>query len=406
MMMSPAARRAPRLAATVAVALLAAALTWAALLAAPQRAAAVPTAAQIDTFLAAQGSPMVGMGATFVAAGREHGVDPAFLVAITGAETGFGKLIYQEGGDYCTFNAWNWFWGPTRPLSDFASWADGCDQVAAGLAGALYYGAGRYAVADIAPVYCPDGTQCWINNVSTFMLQLGGNPGDTRWLAASAPTGPAALDLGSAVTLSQGPYYTGQTLKATFALTNTGGQGATWDAITLHVRGPGEVPYDLGSTKPFTLQPGQSWAFTAPWSLDQKGAWYGWIEVEKGGVWTHVGKSPAFEITVADPPAGKLSVSPVPWHARAGSKLMVGGVLRPAYQAAHRSIKVTYYFRSHDSWVRVGTVAAKVRRSSQRATYRAALALTHPGQWRLRAWAPPQGGRAAVWSAWRSVTIR
>jgi hypothetical protein len=390
----------------MAVALLAAALACAALLAAPQRAAAAPTAAQIDTFLAAQGSPMAGMGATFVADGRQYGVDPAFLVAITGAETGFGRLIYQEGGDYCTFNAWNWFWGPTRPQSDFTSWADGCDHVAAGLAGTLYYGAGRYAVLDIALVYCPDGTQAWINNVSTFMLQLGGNPSDTRWLAPSAPTGPAALDLGSAVTLSKGPYYTGQTLKATFALTNTGGQGATWDAITMHVRGPGEIPYDLGSSKPFTLQPGESWAFTAPWSLAQKGSWYGWIEVQKGGVWTHVGKSPAFEITVADPPAGSLSASPAPWDARADKNLVVGGVLRPAYQATGRSIKVTYYFRFHQTWVHIGTVTAKVRQWSQRATYRAALALTHPGQWRLRAWAPPQGGRAAVWSAWRSVTVR
>jgi len=33
--------------------------------------------------------------------------------------------------------------------------ADGCDHVAAGLAGTLYYGAGHYAVVDIAPVYCP-----------------------------------------------------------------------------------------------------------------------------------------------------------------------------------------------------------------------------------------------------------
>ena len=404
--MSAGARRKHSLAASMAVALLAAALACAALLAAPQRAAAAPTAAQIDTFLAAQGSPMAGMGATFVADGRQYGGDPAFLVAITGAETSFGKLIYQEGGDYSTFNAWNWFWGPTRPLSDFTSWADGCDHVAAGLAGTLYYGAGHYAVVDIAPVYCPDGTQAWINNVSTFMLQLGGNPADTRWLTPSAPTGPAALDLGSAVTLSQGPYYTGQTLKATFALTNTGGQGATWDAITMHVRAPGEVPHDLGSSKPFTLQPGQSWAFTAPWSLDQKGSWYGWIEVEKAGVWTHVGKSPAFEITVADPPAGTLSVSSVPWRARADEKLVASGVLRPAYHAAGRTIKVAYYVRSHQIWVRMGTVTAKVRHSPQQATYRVALAFTHPGQWRLCAWAPPQGGRAAVLSAWRTVTVR
>jgi len=44
----------------------------------------------------------------------------------------------------------------------------------------------------------------------------------------------------------------------------------------MHVRAPGEVPHDLGSSKPFTLQRAVV-GFTAPWSLDQKGSWYGWM---------------------------------------------------------------------------------------------------------------------------------
>ena len=94
-------------------------------------AAAAPDAAQIDDFLAAHGSPMTGTGATFAAEGREHGVDPAFLVAIAGAETSFGELLYSENGDQCTYNAFNWFFGPTWPQSDFGSWDEAIGRVAA-----------------------------------------------------------------------------------------------------------------------------------------------------------------------------------------------------------------------------------------------------------------------------------
>ena len=97
-------------------------------------AAAAPGAAQIDDFLAQHASPMTGTGATFVAEGREHGVDPAFLVAISGAETSFGRFLYSEGGDQCTYNAFNWFYGATWPHSDFSSWDEAIARVAQGLA--------------------------------------------------------------------------------------------------------------------------------------------------------------------------------------------------------------------------------------------------------------------------------
>src|SRR5450759_4570219 len=148
-------------------------------------AAAAPDASQIDDFLAAHSSPLTGTGATFVAEGRAYGVDPAFLVAISGAETSFGQLLYAENGDQCTYNAFNWFFGPTWPLSDLGSWDEAIGRVAQGLAGELYYGADRVEAGAIAPKYCPDGTGNWISNVTSFMTQLGGDPADTRLAAAS-----------------------------------------------------------------------------------------------------------------------------------------------------------------------------------------------------------------------------
>ena len=44
----------------------------------------------IDTYLRDQGSPLAGQGANFVATGNQYGVDPYFLVSLTGAETSFG----------------------------------------------------------------------------------------------------------------------------------------------------------------------------------------------------------------------------------------------------------------------------------------------------------------------------
>ena len=48
------------------------------------------TTAQIDTILAAWGSPAAGQGADFVAAGRQYGIDPAFGLAFYAEESGCG----------------------------------------------------------------------------------------------------------------------------------------------------------------------------------------------------------------------------------------------------------------------------------------------------------------------------
>ena len=152
---------------------------------------------QIDAFLLARGSPLAGEGTTFCAAGRRYGVDPAFLVAITGAESNFGQLLVSDGSATATYNAFNWFWAPTRLASSFTSWSRAIATVAQGLSGPLYYGAGRYAVADIAPVYCPQGTSAWISNVTAFMAELGADPGDTRWAAGLMRTAPSSYDTGT-----------------------------------------------------------------------------------------------------------------------------------------------------------------------------------------------------------------
>ena len=266
-------------------------------------ATAAPDAAQLDAFLAAHQSPMTGMGAVFVAQGQANGVDPAFLVAIAGAETSFGQLLYVKDGDLATFNAFNWFFGPTWPQSDFASWDDGIARVAAGLAGDLYYGAGLVAVADIAPRYCPDGTAAWIANVTAFLTELGGNPADTRLAASYGPpvTQPGLLELQGKVRVTGHRFKVGDTAKARFTITNSGGQALQLDGITLAVRGSAGSAVDLVSRAPLGLAPGESRVVLARWRLDQAGDWHGWIQVEQQGVVSLVGDAEAFSFAVKLP---------------------------------------------------------------------------------------------------------
>ena len=265
-------------------------------------AAAAPDAARIDDFLAAHDSPMTGTGAVFVAEGREHGVDPAFLVAIAGAESSFGQLLYSENGDECSYNAFNWFFGPTWPQSDFGSWDEAIGRVAQGLAGELYYGAGLYSVEAIAPRYCPDGTSNWINNVTSFMTQLGGDPADTQLGQESAPppdTRPGLVALVGSVTLGGGAREVGRDVSVQFTITNCGGQPIALEGIRLAVRGPAGASADLVSDQALTLTPGQALDVSASWPLDTVGAWHGWIEVVQNGEPSLVGDKKAFAFRVS-----------------------------------------------------------------------------------------------------------
>jgi hypothetical protein len=260
---------------------------------------AAPDAAQIDAFLAAHSSPMAGTGDAFVAEGAEHGVDPAFLVAIAGAESSFGVYLYSENGDSCTFNAFNWFYGPTWPQSDFASWTQAIARVAEGLSGSLYYGSGLFSVQAIAPRYCPDGTDNWIANVTAFMSALGGDPADTRLdgdVLISSEPGLVTLD--GDVELSRPSPRVGQALTATFTLVNRGGDALTIEGIRLAIRGPWDAPHDMVSDIPLTLLPGESRLVSARWRPDALGTWYGWIEVLQNGESGLVGDTQAFTFSV------------------------------------------------------------------------------------------------------------
>ena len=287
-------------------------------------ASAVIGPSQIDAFLLGHGSPLAGEGRTFCEAGRRNGVDPAFLVAISGAESSFGQYLFSSGPGTATCNAFNWFYAPTRAGSAFTSWDQAIETVAAGLRGPLYYGAGRYAVGAIAPVYCPQGTQAWISNVTTYMLELGADPADTRWPAASAGPGVprvaglrlrtgarvSALVVGRPIALTPATVVAGARLRIRFTLTDRGPRAGRWAAVVLRLEGPAGRSLAFGRTTTLRLASGASYAFRAATRLPVPGVWRGWVDVqaEDGAILTTA--RPALRIVVRPPAGPRPSVVP------------------------------------------------------------------------------------------------
>ena len=151
-------------------------------------------AGQIDGYLKSKGSPLSGMGQTFVATGKKYGVDPRLVVGISGAESSFGKHLFAP------YNAWGWMSGDS-----YGSWQQSINAVTKGLASG-YISQGLTTPATIVGKYAPgsagndEGT--WSSNVATFMRELGAAP--TTSVAksvvkppptAKVPTGAELVDV-------------------------------------------------------------------------------------------------------------------------------------------------------------------------------------------------------------------
>ncbi len=142
-------------------------------------------AAELDEFLAVRGSPMAGMGNTLLDVGWRYNIDPRLLVAIAGADTGFGQVLCTD------FNAWNWFWFEWCN-SPFESWRQALDEVARGLR-IHYLDQGLSDVHSIANRYGPLDdprdtlglNRHWPGNVIRYLEGLGGSRCNLSWVPSS-----------------------------------------------------------------------------------------------------------------------------------------------------------------------------------------------------------------------------
>lgn len=161
---------------------------------------AAAQAARIDGYLASKFSPLTGLGAVFVTESQAVGMDPRFLVAISGAETSFGTY----GPSQSIHNPFGMGPGIVYP-----SWADAIRGAAQNLGGTLYRGSGLVTIVAIRNRWAPAGAvndpsglnSNWVRNVSTYLAELGGDPSASVFTGVAAPvtavvpggaTGPTA----------------------------------------------------------------------------------------------------------------------------------------------------------------------------------------------------------------------
>jgi hypothetical protein len=136
-------------------------------------------AQQIDTYLTtnAPNSPLSGMGSTIVADSVLYGVDPRLLVAVAGAETGYGTNI--TAGANNIFN--NLYSGLNSPFDSVDS-AILNEAKMIGRSNGYYFGQGLTTTASFYSTYC-QGAACGtgLTNLNNFLNALGGNVNNLRW---------------------------------------------------------------------------------------------------------------------------------------------------------------------------------------------------------------------------------
>ena len=180
------------------------------------------TASQIDSFLTSRGSPMVGEGEHYLKWGKYFNVDPRLVIAISGAESTFGK--YPCGNE---FNVWGWMlggscwsgfepgWDHDANRGEFADapgyvsgqgiymetgYEDGIFWVTRTLR-LGYLDVGLDTVAKVGNKWCQSGCANWEPNVTSFITQMGGDPADLSFNGTggspSVPLPPTPISPGA-----------------------------------------------------------------------------------------------------------------------------------------------------------------------------------------------------------------
>ena len=130
----------------------------------------------INAYLRSKHSPLAGLGSDFYYAGLTYNVDPRLLVALAGAETGFGKTLNESiAGKNNVFN-----WNMPR---DFDSYSDAVWRVARQLEPSGKYATSRGSIEDMymkgSPYHYCSGDDCinGLTNINRFLKEQFVNNG-------------------------------------------------------------------------------------------------------------------------------------------------------------------------------------------------------------------------------------
>lgn len=203
-------------------------------------------ASQLDDYLRSKGSPLAGLGNAFVYYGGQSGVDPRFLVAISGAETSFGT------------------YGPSQRIHNpfgmgpgivYASWEDAIAGAARNLGGSLYKGSDLITISQIQKRWAPNGAandptnlnSHWFKNVSMYYRELGGDPNGSVFIGKAAQ--PTAIPVAPGVAPGIQGTVAAPSAYGTAVPVPGGGRNTGPAALALAQSFLG-VPYLWGGTSP------------------------------------------------------------------------------------------------------------------------------------------------------------
>lgn len=167
-----------------------------------------PLSEQIASYLRRKGSPLARFSNDFVQVGNKYGIDPRFLVAVSGIETGFGKAGSGLANPFGYMSAKR-FSGPREVLERM-----GRDLTRTGQ-GAYYDG--KDTIDAIGATWAPPraandagGNAGWPAAVRRFYQELGGNPNAAvkgrRRGAVGGVTDPGANPVGALTGQMPGAY--------------------------------------------------------------------------------------------------------------------------------------------------------------------------------------------------------
>lgn len=162
---------------------------------------------QIAGYLRRKGSPLASYANDFVEVGNKYGIDPRFLVAISGIETGFGKAGSRLANPF-GYRSAKRYSGPREVLELM-----GRDLSRTGPQ-ALY--AGKNTIDQIGATWAPPGASNdaggnsgWPAAVRRFYQEQGGNPNAAvkgRGRGVAAPVNPGDNPVGAVSSQLPGSY--------------------------------------------------------------------------------------------------------------------------------------------------------------------------------------------------------
>ncbi len=120
-------------------------------------------------FLVAHNSPMAPYASDFVKYAKMYNIDWKVLVAISGVESGFGRVIPQSTSGVLSYNAWGWTGGSYNfgGFASFGSWPVAIQSIAQGISSSY----GNESPYVMQPIYCPPNPG-WASEVQSYINQL------------------------------------------------------------------------------------------------------------------------------------------------------------------------------------------------------------------------------------------